>query len=275
MIPWMSNRDTGTGAAAVTRARLKALAGLRRSAARRREGLYLAEGRLLVGEALVSGAAVEEALATAAFAAEPAGARLLARAGERGIPVHRLSARDLERLSDTKTPQGIVAVVRAREPDRASLDRPGILLILDGVSDPGNTGTLIRAADAFAARGVLAGPGSASPTNPKVLRAAMGSTFHLPVLEIADLPGELEARRAAGERVVAATLDGEAPVALGPGERLCLVLGNEARGVSPEARARCAGAVTVPCPGRAESLNVALAGGILLALLARSGGGAQ
>jgi TrmH family RNA methyltransferase len=250
-----------------TRERLKLLASLNRSEIRRREGLYLVEGARLVGEALGSGAPLVEILHDAAFADGGAAAGLLDRAEARGVPVRRLPARDLRRLCETKTPQGIVAVVRQAEPEPEPADRPGVLLVLDAVADPGNVGTLVRAADAFAARGVLAGPGSASYTNGKVLRGAMGSTFHLPLWTVADLPAELGRRAAAGEEVLAATLAGAPPRPVRSGGRVCLVLGNEARGVSPEVRRVCGEEVTIPCPGRAESLNVALAGGILLALL--------
>jgi TrmH family RNA methyltransferase len=244
-----------------TRARLKLLRSLRRRDARRREGLYLVEGRRLVEEAIRSGAAVEEVLASHAFDDEA----LLTAAAAHRIRIERIAARDVERISDTKSPQGILAVVRSVPGGAPPLREAGLHLALDGVADPGNVGTLVRAADAFAARSVLAGPACADFENPKVLRAGMGSTFHVALHRTEDLAGHLSEE---GIRVVAATLDGRDALSVGPWEgACCLVLGSEAHGVSEAVRRVADEELTVPCPGRAESLNVATAGAILLFLL--------
>jgi TrmH family RNA methyltransferase len=254
-----------------TRARQKVLRGLLRAEGRREAGLFLVEGRRLVEEALRSGAPLTEILHTAAFAGSAPGRDLLAAARAAGVPAEALPERDLARLSDTTTPQGVVGVVRRRVPDPAAAAAEGLLLALDGVADPGNVGTLVRAADAFAARAILAGPGTADFENPKVLRSAMGSTFHVPCLPVPDLAATLAGLRRGGSFVVAATLAGrDAREIRAPGPRVVLVLGNEARGVSPAVLAQADAAATVVCPGRAESLNVAIAGGVLLALFAGS-----
>jgi len=258
----------------VSRARLKLLRSLSRASVRVAEGIHLVDGRRLVGEAVASGASVEQVLVTARFRESPEGRELVARASAEGIAVDDLPARELERIADTKSPQGVAAVVRPRAPEADALGADRRLLVLDGVADPGNAGTLIRAADAFGFDGVLAGPGAAGFTNPKVLRAAMGSTFHLPLLRAEDLAAAIAARREGGAAVVAATLDGDDLWSVEPNAGgLCLVLGNEARGVSPEVLDLADRRVTVPCAGRAESLNVATAGAILLAWLARGGAG--
>jgi TrmH family RNA methyltransferase len=247
------------------------LRSLSRADARRAEGLYLVEGRRLVMECILSRAPLVEILVTATFADGAPGRELLAAADAAEVVVESVPEKDLAALADTKTPQGVVGVVRRTRFDHAILDRPGpgLFLALDGVSDPGNVGTLVRAADAFAVRAVIGGPETADFTNPKVLRGAMGSTFHVPCGATDDLPAALRRLRDSGAFVIAATLDGADERSLPPtGSRVALVLGNEARGVSAAARAEAAAAVTIFCPGRAESLNVALAGGILLALLA-------
>ncbi|MHC4859702.1 MAG: TrmH family RNA methyltransferase, partial [Planctomycetota bacterium] len=252
----------------ISRSRLALLRSLHRREARAEQGLYLAEGRRLVMEALLSGAPVEEILVTEAFSATGEGAALVGRAG--GAAVTRIAERDLRRVADTRTPQGVLAVLARREGDRAALEGDGVFLALDGVADPGNVGTLVRSADAFGARAVLAGPGSADFENGKVLRAAMGSTFHLPLLTVADLPDALARMRAGGATVLATVLDGEDLYEVpGGSPRVCVVMGNEVRGVSPEVRATTDREITVPCPGRAESLNVAMAGAIVLSRLAR------
>jgi TrmH family RNA methyltransferase len=253
-----------------TRARLRLLATLSRRDAREREGRYLLEGARLVAEALAAGAPVEELYFTGEFATGAAGMDLLERAAAARIGTERLPGRELARLAATRTPQGVVAVVRSAPADPAALRTAGLSLALDGVSDPGNVGTLVRAADAFGAGAVLAGPGTADFRNGKVLRAAMGSTFHVGLFPVPDLAAALLEQRRAGALVVAAVLDGEDLYELsGRPERVCLVLGNEARGVSPAVLRVAARRVTIPCPGRAESLNVAMAGAIALSRLAR------
>ncbi len=258
-----------------TRAHLALLRRLSRRDARREHGLYLVEGRRLVGEALLSGAPVTEVLATQRFLDSPGGREIRALLSDRA-PLDRISERDLLLLADTRTPQGVLAVIARRPPDREVLGKEGLFLALDGVSDPGNVGTLVRTGDAFRARAVLAGPGSADFENPKVLRAAMGSSFHLPLLVTDDLAAELERMREAGAEVLAAVLDGTDVYScrsLAP--RVVLVLGNEARGISPPVLEKADRRVTVPCPGPAESLNVAAAGAILSARVARMMGGLE
>lgn len=252
-----------------SRARWKLLKSLDRASAREREGLYLVEGARLVAEALAAPAPVTELFVTERFAASPAAGPLLDRAERLAIPVERVPERDFDRVAATTTPQGVLAVIRREPPDPAALAPPGLLVALDGVADPGNVGTIVRAADAFGARAVIAGPGTADFENPKVLRAAMGSSFHLALFRVEDLPEALAARREAGFEIVATVLDGEDLYAAGPARRPAVVVfGNEARGVSPEVRAIADRRLTVPCPGRAESLNVAMAAAVVLSRLA-------
>jgi len=253
----------------VTRARLALYRSLSRARVRREEGLYLVEGRRLVTEAIDSGAPLATVLVTEEFVGTREGAGLAALAAETGIPVEAIPTKELQRIADTKTPQGVVGIVLARESEERRLGDEGLVLALDGVADPGNAGTLIRAADAFAARAILFGPGSADPFHPKTLRAAMGSSFHVPIYRTGVLHDDLDTMRAGGARVYAATLDGEDLYRVNT-DWPCrvLVLGSEAHGVSRPVRDVADYEVTVPCPGRAESLNVAMAGAIALAHLA-------
>jgi len=200
-----------------------------------------------VTEAIRSGAPLATVLVTEAFGNSAEGAAVATLAAENGISVEPVPARELERIADTKTPQGIVGVVRAVETDEGDVAATGLILALDAVSDPGNAGTLVRTADAFAVRAVLFGPGSADPENPKTLRAAMGSNFHVPLVRARDLPARLGALRDAGAIVIAATLDGASLYDVNtaaPGR--VLVLGSEAHGVSDAVRAVADREVTVP-----------------------------
>ena len=145
--------------------------------------------------------------------------------------------------------------------------RPGPLLALDEVRDPGNLGTIIRTADAFGAAGVALLGDCADPFAPKVVRATMGSLFRVPLRRCT--AGELRARPGP---LLAAVLDGDSrPIGGVPLRDACVVIGNEAHGVSPAVRACCGGAVNIPIRG-AESLNAAVAASIFLYEMARQRG---
>ena len=165
-----------------------------------------------------------------------------------------------------KTPQGLLAVVKEPQATLAAvLTEPGLLLIVaDRLRDPGNLGTLIRLADAAGATAVVVTAGSVDPYNPKVVRATMGSIFHLPVTLVTS-PAAISALHARGVRVLAADQEGTAdyteadyrpPVAL--------VVGNEGEGLDAQWAAAAIARVRIPLYGRADSLNVAVAAGILL-----------
>jgi TrmH family RNA methyltransferase len=191
---------------------------------------------------------------------------LLARVAADGIPVRTVAAGALDRASTTVTPQGVLAVCRSVTVALAAVPRTGFVLVGVDIADPGNAGTMIRTADAAGAAAVVLA-GGVDVTNPKVVRAAAGSMFHLPVvaggkaagMDAAQVLGEL-ARD--GRRVLGA--------AAGAGEpcdraeltgAVALVVGNEAHGLA--AGLPLDGFVHVPMAGRAESLNVAMAATIL------------
>jgi TrmH family RNA methyltransferase len=185
----------------------------------------------------------------------------------RGVPVREVGERDARRMSATEHPQGVVAVARMPPADPAPF-RPGDALVvaLDAVADPGNLGTILRTASWFGARGVLLGKGGVDPFNDKVVRSTAGALFHVPMLIDVDLPARLDEARAAGFGVAVAAAEGAVELpAWRPARRCVLVLGGEARGASAAVRAAGDVAVSVPRFGRGESLNVAVAAGILLA----------
>jgi TrmH family RNA methyltransferase len=246
--------------------RRKALRALLSRKGREKAGRYLLEGRRLVEEALAWDVPLAEAVVAPEAGEEIVD--LARRLREAGVRVTEVGERDLRTLSDVVTPQGVLAVAHRETPP--PVPREGLVVLLDAVQDPGNVGTLLRAADAFGAEAVLAARGTADVTSPKVLRAAMGSAFHLPVLRTGP-SGEIAAGLAsAGFTVLAATLDGEDPFVMETlPEKTLLVLGNEARGVHPAVLRSAHRRVTVPIPGDAESLNVAMAGAILLSDLNR------
>jgi TrmH family RNA methyltransferase len=259
---------------AFTQARLKELKALRDKRRRLEAGLYLAEGFHIVEEALLSGAPVAEVLVGEGAAKSPAGGRIVETARASKVKVTEVPRQVLEKLSDVETPQGVMAVIRMADPKAAlPFGKDGVHVILDGIQDPGNAGAILRAADAFGCASVVFGRGTVEALNPKVLRGAQGSHFHLPVAAGPDAAAAVAAARAAGCRVLAAVASGGVSLydTKAPGPRTAVVFGNEARGSGEETLRACDERVTIPLSGRAESLGVAAAAAVVLAWLARPG----
>lgn len=254
----------------LTKADEKVLVALRRRVERERRGLFLAEGVRVMEAAIAAGLGLELAVVSTEFGGSAREAALLealrARTAVRTAPGHVLA-----RVAATDTPQGVVAAVRAPRTslDGLTLSDRATLLVLDAVQDPGNFGTLVRTADALGAAAVLALDGTVDPWNPKAVRAAAGSSFHLPVVS-AGTTAALEWLKAERFRVLAADARGE-PIERAPSApRLALAVGNEGAGIGVAVAAAADARVAVPIRGAAESLNVGVAAGILLYLLTRS-----
>lgn len=238
---------------------------LQRRKARKRGGLAVAEGVRLVEEALEAGVAFRGVLATPGLRDNPRGAALLQRLGSHAVAVEEIGDSELGDLADTDTPQGILAVI---EPPRWGLSdispQPRApVLVLDGVQDPGNVGTLLRTAFALGAPGAILLPGTADLANPKVLRSGMGATFRLPAATVQD--GEFRKWTADQDVTVwAAGAEGTPLGRLERPQRLAIVVGNEGAGVRPFIRSLARHQVAIPLARGADSLNVAVAGGIMI-----------
>ena len=233
---------------------------------RRQQGKLLVEGVRLIEEALASGAVVERVYFVPCEAGSRA-ERLLASAADRGTPTWEVSDEELRSISETETPQGVVAVVETPQwtDNQLWTERTGDVVILDQVRDPGNVGTLLRTAEAAGARCVLATRGTVEFTNPKVVRSAMGSFFRLPTGYVASVEDALERRAAAGLPLVVAAGSGDDVARVLPQHGdVVLVLGGEAEGAEAEWLQRADAVVRIPQSGTVESLNVAAAGAILL-----------
>lgn len=227
--------------------------------ARKETGLFLVEGRKMVAEALASRFDVETVLCDAAQT--EAFAPLLNQYETVLLPEHVLAA-----VCDTKTPQGIAAVVRMRTETRQGPR----LVALDGVQDPGNMGTILRTADAAGFDGLLLSEQCADIFSPKVLRATMGSIFRMGVTVTPDLPGLLTHLREQGYSVISSQLDGMPFYQReGVAAQFVLVIGNEGNGVSPVVQATATHRLKLPMRGGAESLNAAVAAGIMMYELTR------
>ena len=235
---------------------------LKNAKARRESGLFLVEGEVMIREAMKCGLKIREIVADEtreAFAGEFSG---FARAA---IVTRSL----LESICDTKTPQGVCAAFEIPAPICPE-ELPDRIVALDGVQDPGNVGTIWRTADAAGFQGILLGSGSADPLSPKVMRSAMGSGFRLPFAHAEKLAESLLELRRRGYYVFASDLSG-ADFYSRPdsGEKFVLVIGNEARGISDAVREAADCRVKLPMRGGAESLNAAVAAGIMMYELMR------
>ncbi len=260
--------------------RVAAARRLTRRAGRDAAGEFLAEGPQAVREALaaaLAGAvpAPRELFATAAALARHRDLADLARSA--GVPVSELSPRAAEVLSETTTPQGLVAVCPVLDvPVEVALGgRPALVAVLADVRDPGNAGTVLRSADAAGADAVVFAGASVDPYNGKAVRASAGSLFHLPVVRGAGVPAALAAARDAGLAVLAADGAGETDLDTLADEGVlgaatAWLFGNEAWGLPAGAGALADRRVRIPIHDRAESLNLAAAAAVCLFASARA-----
>ena len=225
------------------------------------------EGVRLVEEALAAGLEFKGALVSPDLARTTRGRSLTTELASHAVTVEEVGSRAFADLAGTDTPQGVLAIVQPKFWTLAEITG-GPLLVVDGVQDPGNVGTLIRTAHALGAAASLLLRGSADPLNPKALRAAMGATFRHPVVQLDDGPFITWARQQ--EYVLwAAAADGlplsRALDAKTSGKELiAVIVGNEGAGIRPQLNEIAAQRVAIPLARGAESLNVAVAAGILL-----------
>jgi TrmH family RNA methyltransferase len=239
--------------------RLRRLSG--RRSARSAECAFVIDGPTLLRDALDAGLPLDEVVAEARCPED-----LLARSAEAGATVRSVDDGVLARVTDTVTPQPVVAIARfADVPPRTAATAAGRLaLVLVGVRDPGNAGTLLRSAEAAGAGAVLFCDGSVDPYGSKCVRASAGSVFRVAVTRSGDAGEALACLASAGLGTLATVARGarsydEVDLA----DPVALVLGNEAHGLPGDVAARVERAVSIPMVGRTESLNVGMAGTII------------
>jgi TrmH family RNA methyltransferase len=270
---------TGVGPFTERTPRVASARKLTRRSGRDDAGRFLAEGTQAVREALAWAQAghgrVHELFVTATAAARHPD--LLAAAARAGVTVSDVTDRAADGMSETVTPQGIVAVcdLLDRPPRDTLAGSPSLVAVLVGVADPGNAGTVVRVADAAGADAVVFAGDTVDPHNGKCVRASAGSLFHVPLARSPSVDAALSACRAAGLTLVAA--DGHADDDLdtvldgggltGP---TAWVFGTEAHGLAPAVLTQVDRAVRVPIHGAAESLNLATAAAVCLYASARA-----
>lgn len=234
---------------------------------RRRQGAYVVQGIQPVWQAVEAGASIETLVVAPGLLADSPAAAMVAAQEAQGVPVTRLTADLFTRLCDRDAPAGLAAVVRIRPVPLAALPSgPDALFVaLHQIGNPGNLGTIIRTAEAAGAAGVILVGDTTDPYDPTCVKATMGALFHVPVVQVAtvdDLFGW-----AADHQVTVATTSAHAADVLWEADLrspLAFLLGSEGEGLPESVLARGDVRVRIPITGAAESLNLAVAAGILL-----------
>jgi TrmH family RNA methyltransferase len=238
---------------------------LKRRKSRDKHRLFVAEGIRAVEELLRSAFPIKGVLLAPQIEESPRGQALVAQIAQRGLERQAVDAREFASAAETDAPQGVMALAEIPNHGFTSLSHgwTGILVVLDAVQDPGNVGTILRTAAALGAHATIALPGTVDLWNAKVVRSGMGAHFkHLAFSATWD---ELDAmRRKHDTRVVAADASGVPVTHVTRAERMALVVGNEGAGLSTDSRQRADQVVALSISGDIESLNVAVATGILL-----------
>lgn len=247
----------------LTERRRKEIASLSQKKHRQRLGQTKVEGVRAVSGAVAAGAPVIELVVTHEAAMVPDVAQIIAASAG---AVYRVDGRTMRRLTDVETSQGVLAIVATHLDSTESLRSRRRVLVLDGVSDPGNVGTLIRASAWFGVDAVLLGPGTADPFSPKVVRATMSALWETNLSQSPDLARTLGLLKDAGFTIYAAALTGIEATVWKPSVPSALVLGNEAHGITPGVLEAADDSVAIRGSAGAatDSLNVATAGAVLL-----------
>ena len=241
-------------------AALKHLARLGRERKYRRStGEMLCEGEKMLEEALRSGAVLKTVLARRGWESE-----MLREAESRGAALYCAEDALFRLASEVESPQNVIFSCMQPQWDAAALDGKEQVLLLDGLQDPGNLGTILRTAEAFALGAVVLCEGCADPFSPKVVRSTMGAVFRLPCVQL-PLKEALDLLKTAGLPVYATALhEDSVPLSAVSLSRAAVIIGSEGRGVSDLALRLSDKRVIIPMRGRAESLNAGVAAAIVI-----------
>jgi TrmH family RNA methyltransferase len=247
---------------------VKEIKSLKDSKGRHEKLLYFVEGVRLFEEAAKAGAEISYVAVSDDFASSQGYKRVAGLLNAGNYKMYHLPKNLFDGISDTDTPQGILAVIKLQKRPVSSVkDGEGLYIYLDEIRDPGNMGTIIRTADAAGFSGVIASKRCVDVYSPKVLRSTMGSVFHIPIylcedMETADAIGHL---KSIGLKIYTAHVEGGHSVFdIDLTGRAVVVIGNEAFGAGRSAIEGADALVHIPMPGRAESINASVAAGIIM-----------
>ena len=235
---------------------------------RQSERKFILEGWRALKEVLNSSSKVETVAVLSRYLEDPDYKAILSMLAERGASIKELSETELNQLADTVHAQGVLAVVHQKTHtlDSVRFGPAPTVVAVDAVSDPGNLGSIVRSSDWFDVDAILLGRGCVDLYNDKVVRSTVGSIFHIPIVEGVDLPKTLGMMKEQGFFIVAFSGDGKQSYTnLQPRGRSVFVFGSEPHGVSREVRSVADLVVRIPRYGKADSLNVGVACGIVLA----------
>ena len=231
-----------------------------------KEGLIPLEGTRLICDAILSGVSFEDFFITEELLSSQSGREIKELLIEKGIEYVLISNKVAEGISLTKTSQGVFASAKWKPEDEGYLMSSEVrtIVALDGVSDPGNVGTLIRTSAAMGVDVVLFGGESAKGTNPKAIRASMGTIFKVPCVESSNLAETLKRLKNEGFQIISADASGTPVDVLKCDVPFVLVIGGEAFGITESIREITSDFVSIPMKEKVESLNASVAGGILI-----------
>lgn len=234
---------------------------------RLKEGKFIVEGVRLSREALLSKLKIELAFITEEFSQSPLWDEFEEYFNRKKVRYSIINQKNLKKLAETETPQGILllAHIPRQNMEKLKFDSYDFVLFLQSIRDPGNLGTLIRSADWFNVNLIVLSPDCVDPFNSKVVRGTMGSIFHLPVVEVSNFRKVISRLKKGHFLVIATSLAAKNTLdTLELQKPVALILGGEARGISAEVEALADISTRIYKYGQAESLNVAVAGGIIM-----------
>jgi RNA methyltransferase, TrmH family len=246
--------------------RIKFLNSLKRKKVRDLEGLYIIEGVRICEQAISVNAPITEFILSSEFLFSGDVNLFVRFAVKNQLPVHTTPELYFNEMVETETPQGIAAVVRYSKHDLLDLltNTPNTLLALDRIQDPGNLGTIIRTAEWFGVNGILAGNGTVDIYNPKVIRSAMGALFKIPVVQNIDFEKTIPLFKKANFSLLGSTLADTKKLPSTKPEKSIIFIGSEAHGLDEKLIYKMDYFISIPGTGSVESLNAAIATGIIL-----------
>ncbi|AZR73670.1 23S rRNA (guanosine(2251)-2'-O)-methyltransferase RlmB [Anoxybacter fermentans] len=248
---------------------VKFLRSLKKKKYREREKMFFIEGVRIIEDALADGAEFVRVFYSPMLETNSRGMELLFKLREAGVDEILLDDRLFKEVADTETPQGILAILKQPEFELEDLIAKKRLyphiLMLNGIQDPGNLGTIIRTAAGAGWSGVILTKGTVDLYNPKSLRATMGAIYKMPICKVEDLNFVWKKLRTHGYQIIVAALEGKTwHFEVDFSRPTLLVVGNEGNGVEPEVLKSADQLVKIPMAPDAESLNVAIAAGIII-----------
>jgi RNA methyltransferase, TrmH family len=250
----------------ISKNELKETASLLQKKHRNEKSKFIVEGRKLISEALSSGFVCELIISTNHF--NEVSEDFFQDKNIKSIRHETAKQVEFEKLSDTKTPQGVIGVFQKKEIRKAVLNSD-IIVALENISDPGNLGTILRNADWFGFRQIILSENCAEIYSPKVIRSSAGSVFHLDIFEEENFFDSLRELKRKNYKIFTADLDGKNVYELESKEKCIVVFCNEGNGPTNELLAISDSKITIRKIGKAESLNVASASAIILSELSR------